>query len=697
MGKVRVFSLAKQLGLRSEALIAALAELGVQNVTPATAIDEGTAAAATELLAEQARQARQAAEAEKAATQTTTVAVAEPETPAAAAPTVEEEVETVPAVPVPSEAGAAVETKPEERIDTKEDRETERYFRRRGPSRLDEEDGLAELERQLAELAKQEEAERARRARVGEVVPLPEIVRRPTGPRPETAVEVPPVVTVLGHVDHGKTSLLDAIRNTAVAAGESGGITQHIGASEVAVGDKRIVFIDTPGHEAFTAMRARGAMVTDVAVLVVAANDGVMPQTVEAINHAKAAKVPIIVAINKIDLPDANPDRVKQQLLEHELVPEEWGGETICVPVSAHTREGIDNLLEMILIVAEVQDLWADPTADFAGIVIESSIDASQGALCTILVRNGTVRTGDSVVCGTAHGRIRRLRDWQGRSVKEMGPGSPVEVIGLSDVPEPGEVMTRVKSPKEARQIAEARAEAAREAELAEHAGGITLRGLYDEVRAGQASLNVIIKGDVWGSVQALEAKLLQLDRQLDELDINIISTGVGDVSESDIMLAKASDAIVIAFHCHADASVRQAAASEGVEIRSYDIIYQALEDIEAALLGRLQPVYEEVLLGRAEVLQLFRVSRVGVIAGCRVTDGRLERGAELRVFRGNEEVWRGPLQSLKHFDQDVRTIEAPNECGIANSNFRAWQVGDRIEAWTRVQVERTLPLKQVE
>jgi translation initiation factor IF-2 len=695
LGKVRVFSLAKQLGLRSEALIAALGELGVQNVTSATAIDEGTAAAATELLAEQARQARQAAEAEKAAA-TTTVAVAEPEAPPSEAPAVEEEAEPA-AAPVAPAEGVAAEAKPEERIDTKEDRETERYFRRRGPSRLDEEDGLAELERQLAELAKQEEAERARRARVGEVVPLPEVVRRPTGPRPDAAVEVPPVVTVLGHVDHGKTSLLDAIRNTAVAAGESGGITQHIGASEVAVGAKRVVFIDTPGHEAFTAMRARGAMVTDVAVLVVAANDGIMPQTVEAINHAKAAKVPIIVAINKMDLADANPDRVKQQLLEHELVPEEWGGETICVPVSAHTREGIDNLLEMILIVAEVQDLWADPGADFAGIVIESSIDASQGALCTILVRNGTVKTGDSVVCGTAHGRIRRLRDWQGRSVKEMGPGSPVEVVGLTNVPEPGEVMTRVKTPKEARQIAEQRAEVLRQAEFSGHAGGVTLRGLYDEASTGQASLNLIIKGDVWGSVQALEAKFLQLDRRLEELDINVIATGVGDVSESDIMLAKASDAIVIAFHCHADASVRQAAASEGVEIRSYDIIYQALEDIEAALLGLLQPVFEEVLLGRAEVLQLFRVSRIGVIAGCRITDGRLERGAEIRVFRGNEEVWRGPLQSLRHFEQDVRSIDAPNECGIANTNFRAWQIGDRIEAWTRVQVERTLPLKQAE
>jgi translation initiation factor IF-2 len=351
----------------------------------------------------------------------------------------------------------------------------------------------------------------------------------------------------------------------------------------------------------------------------------------------------------------------------------------------------------MILLVAEVQELWADPTADFAGIVIESSIDASQGALCTVLVRNGTVHVGDCVVCGTAYGRIRRLRDWQGRSVKEMGPGSPVEVIGLSDVPEPGEVMTRVSSLKEARQIAEARAEEARQAELAQRASGVTLRGLYDEARAGKASLNVIIKADVWGSVQALASKLLQLDSQLDELDINIIATGVGDVSESDILLAKASDAIVIAFHCDADATVRQAAASEGVEIRSYDIIYQALEDIEAALLGRLEPVYEDVLIGRAEVLQLFRVSRIGVIAGCRVTEGRLERGAELRVYRGNEEVWRGPLQSLRHFDQDVRSIEAPNECGIANANFRGWQVGDRIEAWTRVQVERTLPLKQAE
>lgn len=701
MGKVRVFSLAKRLGLRSEALVAALAELGIQNVTSATAIEDETAAAATELLAEQARQAREAAaQAEKAAA-AATATVAEP-TPAVAAVTkpgapaaVEEQPAEEPAgEPAPAETEEVVAV-PAEPAATREDKETEKYFRRRGPSRLDESDGLAELERQLAALAAQEEEERARKAKQGEVVPLPELVRRPTGSRPEGAVTVPPVVTVLGHVDHGKTSLLDAIRNTQVAAGESGGITQHIGASEVAVGEKRIVFIDTPGHEAFTAMRARGAMVTDVAVLIVAADDGIMPQTVEAIKHVKAAKVPIIVAINKCDLPDANVDRVKQQLLEHELVPEEWGGDTIVVPVSAIKKQGLDTLLEMISLVAEVQELWSDPKADFSGIVIESSVDPSQGALCTALVRNGTIRVGDSVVCGTTHGRVRRLRDWQGKSVKEMGPGSPVEVIGLTGAPEPGEVMTRVKTPKEARQIAEGRAQAERAAEFAGHTTGVSLRNLYDETKSGHAALNIVLKGDVWGTVQALEAKLLQLDRQLDELDINVISTGVGDVNESDILLAKASGAIVLGFNAGADAHVRQAGHNEGVEIRLYSIIYQALEDIQKALLGLLAPAYEDVLIGRVEVLQLFRVSRIGVIAGCRITDGRVERGAELRVIRNREEIWRGPLQMLRHFDQDVRSLDAPNECGISTTAFRGWEIGDQAEIWTRVEVERTLPLKQ--
>ncbi len=718
MAKVRVFAFAKQLGLRSQALVAALHELGITKVTPATSIDEDTARAVQELLAEQAKQARAAAQraaeaaaANEAAAKEAVAKEAASKEAAAKETAGRKAAADAPAAEVaaPAEAAAEVaapdtttdarERDGDEEIVTKEDKETEKYYRRRGQSRLDEDDGLAELERQLAELELQEEADRARRAKAGEVVALPEHARRPKGERPADAVSVPPVVTVLGHVDHGKTSLLDALRESNVVDGESGGITQHIGASEIETADgRRIVFIDTPGHEAFTAMRARGAMVTDIAILIVAADDGIMPQTVEAINHIKAAGVPIVVAVNKIDLPTANPDRVKQQLLEHELVPEEWGGETIVVNISAETREGLDDLIEMLLLVADMQDLWSDPNAEFAAVTIESSVDSSQGTVCTVLVRHGSIKIGDSVVCGVAHGRVRRLRTWNGKSVKETGPGSPVEVIGLTGMPEAGEVMTKVKNPKEARRIGEERETAARLEEFTGGTTGVSLRELFKDAEAATTTaLNTIIKADVWGSVQALQAKLMELDGRLDGLDVAVVSTGVGDINESDVMLAKASEAIIIGFHASADATTRQAADNEGVEIRTYEVIYEILEDIEKALLGLLAPVYEDVLIGKAEVLELFRISRIGVIAGSRVTDGRLQRGCEMRVFRGGEEVYRGPLESLRHFDQNVATIDAPNECGLSVSSWRGWQPGDTLEVWDKVEVERSLPFKQRE
>ncbi|NSW55374.1 MAG: translation initiation factor IF-2 [Armatimonadetes bacterium] len=701
MAKVRVFALATQLGLQSQALVAALQQLGMTKVSPATSIDEETARAVQELLAEQARAAREASQkaAEEAAAREAAAAAAQQKEAAGAVlevPSPQAEVLVEPEVEVVVETGSKKDEDEDEDVLTREDKETEKYYRRRGQSRIDDEqDGLAELERQLAELAKQEEEERARRAKAGEVVPLPELVRRSTGQRPPDAIELPPVVTVLGHVDHGKTTLLDSLRKTNVVAGESGGITQHIGASEIETENgKRIVFIDTPGHEAFTAMRARGAMVTDIAILIVAADDGVMPQTVEAIKHVKAAKVPVIVAINKIDHPSANVERTKQQLLEHDLVPEEWGGDTVVVPISALTGEGLDELVDMILLVAEVQDLWVEPNADFAGIVIESSMDSSQGTICTVLIRKGELKVGDSVVCGTAHGRIRRLRTWTGRSVKEMGVGSPVEVIGLTGMPEAGEVMIRVKNPKEARRIAEEREQALRAQEMA-GVSGISLRDLFQDAEgAAHAALNVIVKGDVWGTVQALESKLAEFDARLDGLDINVVATGVGDVTESDVMLARASEAIIIGFHVDVDANTRQTAQSEGVEIRLYQVIYEVLDDIQHALLGLLEPVYEDVLLGKAQVLELFRVSRIGVIAGCRITDGTIRRGAEMRVIRGGEEIFRGPLQSLKHFDQDVRSLDAPNECGISTSAFRGWERGDIVEIWDKVEKERKLPLR---
>jgi len=653
VAEIRIFSLARQLGLQSKALMAALAELGLEDVTPASAVDEDTARAAVELLAEQAQEARKAAQA-----------------------TAEAQAEAAPQQQQKGEAAEAVA----------EEWEEEEYEPPVHPAEL--EAGLAELEQHLQRLRVEAQAEQADREAVK---PLPELAARPQGPRPETAIEVPPVVTVLGHVDHGKTTLLDALRNTDVIATESGGITQHIGASEVAVDDKHIVFIDTPGHEAFTQMRARGAQVTDVAVLIVAADDGVMPQTVEAINHVKAAEVPLVVAINKIDLPEADIERIKQQLLDHELVPEEWGGDTIVVPVSALQREGLDELLEMLLLVAEVEELWADPEADMVAVVIESSLDESEGALATVLVRNGTLSVGDVVVCGTACGRVRRLRDWRGKSVKTMPPGHPVEVIGLSDVVEAGEIMQTAATLKEARQIAEQRQEQQREQKLA---GGARrqLRHLYQELGTEEVKdLNIVLKADVWGSVEAMVSSLEQLNERLDEVDIEIVYTGVGELNESDVMMAVASDALILGFHVDATASVEQAAADEHIEIRTYDVIYEALNDIRKAMLGMLEPIYEERLVGEAQVMHLFSSSRVGVIAGCRITDGQLRRGSRMVVVRDSEQVFEGTLESLRHFDNDVASIDAPQECGVASSEFRDWQEGDIIRAYVQEEVPRTL------
>ncbi len=672
MAKVRVFSLAKELGLKSSSLIKALAHMGVPDLTPASAIDEETATAVRDLLAEQIQKARERAkEAEEAARQEQPVA----------APS---EIETA----KPDEVD---ETDVEEEIKQR-DEELEVLEKKMGghgfgPRHPGAYISIEEIEKQMAAA----EAEgRDEREDMG-VKAFPELARRPAGPRPETAVDVPPVVTVLGHVDHGKTTFLDALRSTDVVSQESGGITQHIGASEFEVGDKRIVFIDTPGHEAFTAMRARGAQINDIAVLIVAADDGIMPQTVEAINHAKAADVPIVVAINKCDLPTANPERVKQQLLEHELVPEAWGGDTIVVEISAIAKQGLDELVDMLLLVAEVQELWADPDADFVGVVIESGMGTTQGAVATVLIRNGTLRVGDSVVAGTCHGRVRRLRDWRGKSVKEMGPGRPVEVVGLSATFDAGEIVTKAAGPKEAREMAVASGEQAREHDM-QASRNAALRELFAGMRTGEVEeLCVIMKSDVYGSAQALEAKLMELDRRLDEVDIDVIYAGVGPVTESDVMLARASNAIIIGFRVDAAQGVEQTAETEGVEIRTYQVIYEVIDDIIAAASGLLQPVIEEHTIGKAEVLQTFRSSRAGVVAGCRVIEGRLQPNAKMTVTRNGEVVYTGSLGSLRHFDQDVSEIQAPGECGVATQNFRQWQVGDIIEASVEVEVERHL------
>lgn len=484
----------------------------------------------------------------------------------------------------------------------------------------------------------------------------------------------PPVVTVLGHVDHGKTTLLDTIRHTNVAAGEFGGITQHIGAYQVERGGRRITFIDTPGHEAFTALRARGAQVTDVAVLVVAADDGVMPQTVEAINHAKAAQVPIVVAINKVDLPQANPERVKQQLAELGLVPEEWGGDVVMVPVSARTGQGIDDLLEMILLVAELHDLRADPRKPARGTVLEARLDRGRGPVATVLVQEGTLRVGDGVVVGEVYGKVRAMTDDRGQRLQQAGPSTPVEVVGLSDVPTAGDLLEVVPDERRAKAIAEERRERRRAAELAQARKG-SLEELL-EVR----ELRLIVKADVHGSLEAITNALQRV--QTDEVKVNVLHAAVGAVTESDVMLAAASRAVVLGFNVRPDPAARKLAEQEGVDVRLYRLIYEALDDLQALIKGLAAPKVTEVVLGHAEVRRIFHISRVGTVAGCYVRDGRIPRSAQVRLVRDGAVVYEGRLASLRRFKDDVREVAAGFECGMVLENFQDIKEGDVIEAY---------------
>ncbi len=496
-----------------------------------------------------------------------------------------------------------------------------------------------------------------------------------------------PVVTVLGHVDHGKTSLLDKIRSAKVTAGEVGGITQHIGAYQVEVNKKKIVFLDTPGHEAFTAMRARGAQVTDIAVLVVAADDGVMPQTIEAINHVKAAQVPILVAINKIDKPDANPDRVKQQLSEHGLVSEEWGGDTIFVFVSAVRGDGIEELLEMILLLAEVSELRASPDRAARGTVIEAKLDRGRGPVATVLVQDGTLGVGDPIICGSIAGKVRAMLSDRGERVKSAGPSTPVEIIGLNDVPLAGDRFQVVGDDRIARQVAEKRAFKLKEA--SRRVQRVTLEDLFKQIQEGEVKdLNLIIKADVQGSVEAVQDALSKLS--LEEVQIKIIHTGVGAINESDVMLASASNAIVIGFNVRPDSNARKLAEQDNVDLRLYRIIYEAIEDIKAAVTGMLKPVMKEVILGQAEVRKLFKVSRLGNIAGSYVTEGKVTRNAMIRVIRdGTVVLDSGRIDSLKRFKDDVREVLTGYECGILIENFNDLREGDIIEAYMVEQVAR--------
>ncbi len=498
----------------------------------------------------------------------------------------------------------------------------------------------------------------------------------------------PPVVCVMGHVDHGKTSLLDAIRQTNVTSREAGGITQHIGAYTVDVRGQQITFLDTPGHEAFTAMRMRGAQSTDIAILVVAADDGVMPQTVEAINHAKAAEVEIIVAINKIDKPSANVDRVKQELSEYELIPEDWGGSTIFVPVSAHSKEGIPELLDMILLAAEVRELKANPNRRARGLVIEAELDKGKGPVATILVQKGTLRVGDNVTAGACYGKVRAMMDDKGRRVKEAGPSMPVEILGLNDVPGAGDILMAMENEKEARTYAETFIAESKNKLLEETKAKLTLDDLFTQIKAGNVKeLPLIVKADVQGSVEAVKQSLVKLSNE--EVLVKVIHGGVGAINESDVTLASASNAIIIGFNVRPDVTAKSIAEREKVDLRLYRVIYQAIEDVEAAMKGMLDPVFEEKVIGHAVVRQTFKASGVGTIAGAYVMDGKFQRGCSCRITRDGEQIFDGALASLKRFKDDVKEVNTGYECGLVFEKFNDIQEDDMVEAYTMVEVPR--------
>ena len=524
-------------------------------------------------------------------------------------------------------------------------------------------------------------------AKKKEVVTDEDILFDESEDKEEELVTRPPVIVVMGHVDHGKTSLLDTIRKTNVIEGEAGGITQAIGAYKVKVNGREITFLDTPGHEAFTAMRARGAQITDIAILVVAANDGVMPQTIEAINHAKSAGIPIIVAINKIDLPDSNPDRVKQELMAYDLVPEEWGGDTIFVPISAKNGTNIDQLLEMVLLEADVLELKANPHKQAKGAVIEAKLDKARGAIATVLVQRGTLDVGDTIVVGSSIGRIRAMKDDKGKSVKSAGPSTPVEIMGLTEVPEAGDTFYEVKNEKVAKHLIERRKRQAREQAI-NQATKVTLDNLFSQMEEGKLKvLNLIVKADVQGSVEAVKQSLEKLENE--EVKVKVIHAAVGAVNQSDVTLAKVSNAIIIAFNVRPDNVAKEEAKKDEVEIKQYSIIYQAIEDVENAMKGMLEPKYEEKVIGNAEVRQTFRISNVGTIAGCYVLSGKVERNAGVRVIRDNVVIHDGHLATLKRFKDDVKEVSKGFECGIQIENYNDIKEGDQIEVYIMEEIKR--------
>ncbi len=654
MAKVKVGALAKELGLETKELIKALKDLGVQAKTAASSIDEESAQIVREVVKPKAEK--------------------KPKVPPAK-PKEEKPVAVEPALPRKEEkpTGPVINT-PDisvkdlaEKISVKSS-EIIKTLMMKGI--------MANINQRIkAEIAKEIAAGLGKQV----VVKMPKaVVEAAPEVKAEKLVTRPPVVVVMGHVDHGKTKLLDAVRKTRVAEGEAGGITQHIGAYQVEVHGKKVTFLDTPGHEAFTALRARGAKVTDIAVLVVAADDGVKPQTVEAIDHAKAAGVPIVVAINKIDKPEANQDRVKQQLSKLELLSEDWGGKTIMVPTSAKEGQGINELLEMILLVAEVQELKADPDGTTVGVVIESRLDKGKGPVADVLVKNGTLKVGDVFTTGSTYGKVRALFADTGARMSKAGPSTPVEVLGCSKVPTAGDMLQVMPSEKEARLLAEQR----KEIQTKVLKGKVlSLEDFSKHVKEGEKKdLTLVIKADVRGSIEAIVQSLQDL--AIGNIRVRIIHEAAGPITESDIMLAKASDAVVVGFHVGFEGNAEAVSQDEGIEVRKYDVIYKLIDDIKLAMEGMLEPEYEEVITGHAEVRALFKYSKVGVIAGSFVKDGRLVRGGKIRIFRGKDKIYEGKLESLKRFKEDVKSVEQNFECGIAIPGYTDFEVGDIIEAF---------------
>ncbi|MDH7480946.1 MAG: translation initiation factor IF-2 [Armatimonadota bacterium] len=699
MSSVRIYELAKELGISNRELIAALADLGIEVKSHSSTIDEQSADLVTERIKKEQKaqktQEKTAAKEHIETRKTEDIKKTEPATKK------HEEKKPVPPkgkVELPQQATVRQLAE----LLKVQTADIQKALVKQGALVAVNQVVPPELAKKVVENLgfevvlppppppKQEVPSPSKPSEAKPVTAPPKLVTPPTKTEPEkpskplNLVPRPPIVTILGHVDHGKTTLLDAIRQTNVTDQEFGGITQHIGAYQVEVDGKKITFLDTPGHEAFTAMRARGAQVTDLAVLVVAADDGVMPQTIEAIDHARAAGVPILVAINKIDKPEANIDRTRQQLAEHGLVVEEWGGDTVAVQISAKEKQGLDELLEMIILVSELQELKADPNGPLDATVIEAKLDRGRGPVATVLVKSGTLKVGDSIVVGESYGKIKLMLDDRGHRISKAGPSTPVEIAGLSSVPEAGDKVEVVKDEKEARQIAESRIEEQREAKLAA-TQRVTLADLYRQLREGVVKeLNVILKGDVQGSVEAISQSLNKLSTE--DVRLNIIHTGVGNVTESDVLLASASNAVIIGFNVKIDPQAKRMAESEGIDVRLYRVIYELLDDVKSAMQGLLEPIKKEIIIGHAEVRATFKLPR-GVVAGCYVTDGKMERGAEARILRNGKTLHTGRIASLRHLKEDVREMAAGFECGIIVDGFSEYEIGDVVEAYTIQEV----------